>query len=132
MGSPLSLIIANIYMEHFELVALDSAPLRPKLWLRYVDDTFVIWPHNQTNLAHFLEHLNSIREFIQFTMEQESEGQIAFLDVLVKGSGKLMSTSVHRKKTHTDRYLNFRSHHHPRVLSGVIKCLHNRAIKICL
>lgn len=78
MGSPLSLIIANIYMEHFELVALDSAPLRPKLWLRYVDDTFVIWPHNQTNLAHFLEHLNSIRESIQFTMEQESEGQIAF------------------------------------------------------
>lgn len=65
---PLSLLTYN-NMEHFEQVALDSAPLRPKLWLCYVDDTFDIWPQNQTSLAPFLEHLNIIREPIQFTME---------------------------------------------------------------
>ena len=42
-----------------------------------------------------------------------------------------MSTSVHRKRTHTDRYLNFHSHHHHKVLSGVVKCLRNRALRIC-
>ena len=45
MGSPLSPIIANIYMEHFEKIAVDTSSLQPMFWCRYVDDTFVIWPH---------------------------------------------------------------------------------------
>ncbi|XP_059068690.1 uncharacterized protein LOC131859150 [Cryptomeria japonica] len=39
MGSPLSPVIANIFMEHFEEVALHSFPLKPKWWKRYMDDT---------------------------------------------------------------------------------------------
>lgn len=84
MGSPLSPIIANLFMEHFENIAMQSSHLRPKLWLRYVDDTFVIWPHSADTLTAFLTHLNNIRPSIQFTMEKESNGTIAFLDVLVK------------------------------------------------
>ncbi|PNF14821.1 hypothetical protein B7P43_G06341, partial [Cryptotermes secundus] len=45
MGSSLSPVVSNIYMEHFEQLAIDSAQDKPSLWLRYVDDTFVIWPH---------------------------------------------------------------------------------------
>jgi hypothetical protein len=41
MGSSLSPIVSNI-MEHFEKLALDSAQHKPSLWLRYVDDTFVV------------------------------------------------------------------------------------------
>ncbi|MCG8622856.1 MAG: hypothetical protein MJE68_12785 [Proteobacteria bacterium] len=64
-------------------------------------------------------------------MEEESDGKIAFLDVLVERKGSKLSTGVYRKKTHTDRYINFQSHHHPRVKSGVISCLKNRAMRIC-
>ena len=42
MGSPLSPTIANLYMEYFESLALESSQLQPKLRLRYVDDTFVV------------------------------------------------------------------------------------------
>ncbi|OPX53823.1 reverse transcriptase domain-containing protein, partial [Oceanospirillum multiglobuliferum] len=42
MGSPVSPIVANIYMESFEQQALSSAIHTPSIWLRYVDDTFVI------------------------------------------------------------------------------------------
>ena len=43
MGSLLSPIVANLYMETFERETLASAVTAPRLWLRYVDDTFVIW-----------------------------------------------------------------------------------------
>ena len=64
-------------------------------------------------------------------MEEEVDRQIAFLDVLVGREGNKLTTSVYCKKTHTDRYLNYNSHHHPRVLAGVVKCLKNRAVSIC-
>ncbi|KAG8331709.1 hypothetical protein J6590_035668 [Homalodisca vitripennis] len=34
MGSPLSPIFANIYMEEFERKALASAQFKPKIWWR--------------------------------------------------------------------------------------------------
>ncbi|XP_023726043.1 uncharacterized protein LOC111874629, partial [Cryptotermes secundus] len=62
MGSPLSPVIANLYMEDFEERALDLAPHKPRCWFRYVDDTFVIWPHGPDKLKDFLNHLNSIQQ----------------------------------------------------------------------
>ena len=42
MGSPVSAVVANLYMEHFEQIALGTAKNRPRIWKRYVDDTFCI------------------------------------------------------------------------------------------
>ena len=58
MGSPLLPVIANLYMEHLEENALWTVPLPPRLWLRYVDDTFIIWLHGQHELQRFHKHLN--------------------------------------------------------------------------
>ena len=49
----------------------------------------------------------------------------------MKREGSKAITKVYRKPTHTDRYIHFTSHHHPRVFNGTIKCLENRANKIC-
>ncbi|XP_018573327.1 uncharacterized protein LOC108912561 [Anoplophora glabripennis] len=63
MGSPLSPVLANMYMEAFEKKALESTTLKPKCW----------------------------------------------------------------KPTHTDRYLNAESHHHPAQKQGIINTLIHRA-----
>ena len=42
MGSSVSAVVANLYMEFFEELALESAPSRPSLWKWYVDDTCCI------------------------------------------------------------------------------------------
>jgi hypothetical protein len=69
MESSLSSIVSNIYMEYLEKLALTLAQHKPSLWLCYVDDTFVVWPHGPEQLQNFLSHLNSLRPTIQFTME---------------------------------------------------------------
>lgn len=71
MGSPLSPIVANLFMEKFEERALESYHLKPLRWKRYVDDTNIKWPHGSNELNKFFEHLNEISNDIKFTMELE-------------------------------------------------------------
>jgi hypothetical protein len=81
MGSPLSPVIADFFMERFEETALEGAIHKPLCWFHYVDDTFVIWPHGPRKLSEFLDHLNIIHESIQFTMETERDGHLPLLDI---------------------------------------------------
>ena len=111
MGSPISPIVANLCMENFEEKAISTAPHPPYLWKRFVDDTFTILESLQRRA--FLDHINSIDQHIQFTCEEQREdGSIPFLGVLVipNEDGSLNST-VFRKPTHTDLYLQWDSHH---------------------
>ncbi|XP_045535441.1 uncharacterized protein LOC123721261 [Papilio machaon] len=130
MGSPIAPVVANIFMEHFEKEALNSAPVKPRYWLRYVDDVFAIV--SRRGIGQLLDHLNEIHPRIRFTTEEEKDGTLPFLDVLVKreSSGCLVHT-VYRKPTHTDRYLKADSHHHPSHLSSVPRTLINRALRLC-
>jgi len=54
-------------MEVFEEKAIASAPYKPKIWKRYVDDTVTIL--HRSNVDSFLRHLNSQQPTIRFTME---------------------------------------------------------------
>ncbi|XP_033123982.1 uncharacterized protein LOC117122504 [Anneissia japonica] len=58
MGSPLSTVIASTFLEEFEQLALLSATKQLKLWLRYIDDIFIIWQHIYRKPTHTDRYLN--------------------------------------------------------------------------
>ena len=123
MGSPCSPVVANIYMEYFEDLALGpELPIPVKDWKRYVDDVFSIIPKG--NRDTMLQYLNSIDPHIKFTIEQPNEeGGIPFLDTFPKPQGEGIAVSVYRKPTHMDRYLDFNSSHPISAKRAVVRAL---------
>ena len=72
IGTSVSLIVANLFMEDFERKA-------PRVWYRFVDDTWVI--QKQAHKQAFLDHINNIDPAIKFTVEgTQDNGAIPFLD----------------------------------------------------
>ena len=96
MGSPLSPLLCNVYMEYFEEMALGSKSLKPSLCLKFGDDTFII-SHYQENDRTLLDHVNSIRPSIQFILEKKTKPQIILSDVLITGTVPGFKSFVYRK-----------------------------------
>ena len=126
MGSPVSVIVANLVMEEVEDRALASFPSPPRSWKRYVDDICSIVPRSQASTL--LQHLNSVEPSIQFTHEvEDNDHSLPLLDILLTRRGESVYTSVYRKPTHTDRYIDFTSHHPLVHKAAVVKTLIKRA-----
>ena len=119
MGSPISPIVANLYMEDFETKAISSAVHPPSIWKRFVDDTFVVIESSKKE--EFLDHINNMDPHIQFTTE----------DVKPDGSLPFLLTSVYRKPPHTDLYLQWDSHHHLSAKYSGINTLRCMAKTVC-
>ena len=68
-------------------------PCKPRIWKRYVDDTFTILDRDKVD--DFLQRLNSQQPSIRFTMETENNSKIAFLDTSVcREPDSRLTTSV--------------------------------------
>ncbi|BHF60781.1 hypothetical protein SprV_0100374700 [Sparganum proliferum] len=128
MGSPISGLIAEAVLQRLESLVFRHH--RPKFWARYVDDTFIIIERDQ--VLTFKEQLNAIFPDIQFTMEEEENNQLTFLDVLVcrKDCGGL-KTKVFRKATNTTQILNFNSNHPISHKRSCVRALYRRVETHC-
>ena len=104
MGGPASSTTAEIYMQADESTAISMALHPPKFWERFADDVYSTVKN--TYLENFFHHINNLHQNIKFTMEEESNGELAFLDTLLKRNNGEISVLVYRKPTHTDQYLH--------------------------
>ena len=95
--SPISPIVVNLFIESFESKVLSTATNSPSLWLRYVDDTFVVMKTSHKNEC--LNHINAGETSIKLTVVETRPGRsMPFLYTLVmpKQDGTL-KTKVYRK-----------------------------------
>ena len=101
MGLPLAPILTDIFMNHvlennilcsrdnnnsfLDIIfagTVNFPQFKLKLFMRYVDDTLVAF-ENKTDATKFLGYLNSLHNNLEFTMEQENNDVIPFLDLLI-------------------------------------------------
>ena len=81
MGSPVSVIVAEIVTQHIEKRALAAYDQTLDFWFRYVDNTITILQTDDIGVFH--GHLNRQNSDIQFTRELEDNVKIPLLDCLV-------------------------------------------------
>ena len=101
-----------------------------KCWTRYVDDTLCYTKAD--SIDYVLKMLNGFHRNIQFTYEVEIDSKISFLDVLVmRDSNNNINTTVYRKSTNNDIYLNWESFAPNKWKWGALKTLTKRAYHVC-
>ena len=101
MGSTVSLVVANLVMEHVEKLAISSFVRKPCFWKRYVDN--VCCSVQECDVNDLLVHLNSIEPSIQFTCEVEKNHHLPYLDILLEHNlNGTISTSVQEADPHRE------------------------------
>ena len=129
MGSLLGPVLANIFMGYLERKYMTQNE-KPLLYYRYVDDCFILFRSKEECMKMF-EEFNNLHQSISFTMEEEQNGCLAFLDVMVRRNHSQFITSLYRKKTFSGQYINYLSHCSRKRKINLIKTLCHRAVMIC-
>ena len=127
MGNPLSPLLSGLYMEFFERAHLPSLNLE---WSRYVDDCICILP-SEKDVSVILDTLNRKVPSIKFTVEEEKDKVLPFLDVCIYRENYCLKYSVYRKPTNNLSYIHFYSGHSNRIKESVFISMFLRAYRIC-
>jgi len=126
MGSPLSPILADIVMQDLERKAINSLNFELQFYYRYVDDIILSLPITQKNTL--LNRFNDVHNRLQFTIEEEENRCINFLDVSLLVSDDRIIIDWFHKETFSGRYLSYLSNHPLCHKVGTIYSLVDRAI----
>ena len=129
MGSPLGPVLADIFMIELEKTILPELTECVKYWERYADDTISFVKLGTVNCI--ITKSNSFDNNIQFTSEEGDKGTLPFLDVLIQKKGNSVVTSIFRKPTNTDIYLNWNAFAPNTWIRGTLKTLLERVYILC-
>ena len=100
-----------------------------KFCRRYVDDTISYLKIGP--IKHILSLINSFDENIRFTFEAENIGILPFLDALLCRNGAEHTTTVYRKNTNNDTYINLNSFTPVSSKRGTLRTLVERPFLVC-
>jgi hypothetical protein len=91
------------YIDYIDNTKIYDIFLNSKIegYFRYVDNILTIYKENYTNINDILDKFKSIMSRLNFTLEQEKENRINFLDITIIKDEK-MTFNIYRKPTTTD------------------------------
>lgn len=103
MGSPLSPLMADIFMDHFENTHIIDQP-NILYYYRYVDDIIICWTGTLRQIDLFVNKINSKHSKIKFKLELEDNNSksLNFLDLTISRIGNKHDFRIYRKPTYTD------------------------------
>ena len=130
MGTRMAPSGACLFMDRLEEDLLLSTSHKPLIWLRYIDDIFLIWTHGQQELDNFITLANTRHPTIKFTSEQSNDS-ISFLDVMVTLSDGYLESDLYSKPTDTHQYLKWTSCHPKHTKHSLPYSLAFRLRRIC-
>lgn len=129
MGSPLSPIIATMVMDSLFDYVIPRLPFQPPFIKKYVDDVICAIPSDLINQVQAI--FNSFNPHLQFTVEEEENNSIPFLDTkIIRNENNILILDWYQKPTNSGRYINYYSHHPLNQKVNIIKAMKNRIIKI--
>ena len=120
MGSPMAPAYASLFMGKLEQDFLKSRSLAPSIWLRFLDDIFMVWDHSIESLHSFIDALNSFHSSIKFTYNISTK-TVNFLDVTVFKSENLefLLLMYMYKSTNVHQYVEYSSCHPKSCKNGI-------------
>ena len=141
MGTGMAVNYANIFMAELEQKMLDAfftkTGLKPATWLRFIDDVFLVWEHDEESLKSFLSFCNNfaasqnMKSTITFT-HSYSSSSVNFLDTTISigPNGEFLS-DIFAKPTAAFQYLHQSSYHDPHLTRAIPKSQFIRIRRIC-
>ena len=126
MGTPVAPTLANLFMAKVEADAITSwQGTQPLIWLRFVDDIFIIMESTQEELHRFISHCNSRMGAIKYTAEVSSNC-VDFLDLTIFKGPRYQEVGIldikpFAKAIDPHSYLHYSSAHHCSIKKGVVR-----------
>ena len=121
------------YLEKKLFEEWELLDIKPKVWVRMVDDIFAVGPEEHFN--KWITCCNACNKDITFSLEMEYDNRLPYLDVLlikkIEGGRVVVETTVYRKPIAANRVLPFQSGHCASHKWGVVKCMTHRALTHC-
>jgi hypothetical protein len=101
VGSPTSSVFSEIFLQHIESTAIYKILIQNYIigYFRYVDDILIIYNKSITNIHEAFKAFNIVTPNIKFTMEDEIDNSINFLDITIRKENNTLTTNVYRKPT---------------------------------
>ena len=70
MGTRMAPSFASLFMGKLEMDFLDSCDKTPLIWLRFLDDIFMVWNHKEQEFHEFISKINKFHDTIKVIEKQ--------------------------------------------------------------